>query len=120
MGNLCGKQEPDSAPPGRVLGSAPTPQRNASVPVPVTSRVGASPRTLGGATDTTGEAADARRKAAEAAEARARASSKPGGKLQAQLTAQKRQSRADALKKASAEEQRAREIAQTHDSQTYN
>ena len=149
MGNICGKEEPDTSPPGRVLGSAPAAQRKSTVP----RKVGGPPRTLGTgpgtgigpgeATTSPGDAGDARRKAAEAAEvrtcrtyiyppaslsssetnkrrqARAKASSKPGGKLQSQLSAQKRQSRADTLKQASAEEQRRREIA-NNEATTYN
>lgn len=120
MGNICGKEESEAQPPGRVLGSAPPSQRKASVPAP--NKVGGPPRTLGDApAEASAEnAADARRKAAEAAEARAKASNKPGGKLQTQLSAQKRQSRNDTLKALGAEEQRAREIAQNEDSRTYD
>ncbi|KHN99904.1 uncharacterized protein MAM_01828 [Metarhizium album ARSEF 1941] len=119
MGNICGKEEPDASPPGRVLGSAPAAPQKSTVP----RKVGGPPRTLGNgpaeATTSSGDVGDARRKAAEAAEARAKASNKPGGKLQSQLSAQKRQSRADTLKQASAEEQRRREIA-NNDTLTYN
>jgi hypothetical protein len=52
-------------------------------------------------------------------QARAKAASKPGGKLQSQLSAQKRQSRTDTLKQASADEQRRRDIAD-NEATTYN
>ncbi|QPG99713.1 hypothetical protein C2857_002385 [Epichloe festucae Fl1] len=116
MGNICGKEESETQTPSRVLGSAPPSQRKASVPSP--RKVGGPPRTLGGAPAEA--SADARSKAAEAAQARAKASNQPGGKLQTQLSAQKRQSRNDTLKALSAEEQRAREIAQNEDSRTYD
>ncbi|OAA49248.1 hypothetical protein NOR_01171 [Metarhizium rileyi] len=122
MGNICGKEEPDASPPGRLLGSAPPTQHKSTIP----KRVGGPARTLGGSSSGPGEAAaptadvgDARRKAAQAAEARAKASSKPGGKLQSQLSAQKRQSRTETLKQASAEEQRRMEIA-NNEATTYN
>ncbi|PNY25971.1 Uncharacterized protein TCAP_04092 [Tolypocladium capitatum] len=114
MGNVCGKQDPDASPPGRVLGSAPPAPSKSSVP----KKVGGPPRTLGGSAPAPPSGAsssaaggapdDARRRAAEAAEARAKAASK-GGKLHSQLSAQKRQSRSDTLKQASAQEQRARD-----------
>ncbi|EFY86861.1 hypothetical protein MAC_07077 [Metarhizium acridum CQMa 102] len=74
MGNICGKEEPDTSPPGRVLGSAPAAQRKSTVP----RKVGGPPRTLGTgtgsgeATTPSGDVGDARRKAAEAAEVRTR------------------------------------------------
>ncbi|OAQ72644.1 hypothetical protein VFPPC_12817 [Pochonia chlamydosporia 170] len=113
MGNICGKEEQDPSPPGRVLGSAPPAKRKSTIP----PKVGGPARTLGG--ETTTDVGDARRKAAEAAEARAKASSK-GGKLQTQLSAQKRQSRSDTLKQASADEQRRREIANNNEATSYN
>ncbi|KAK2592843.1 hypothetical protein QQS21_009446 [Conoideocrella luteorostrata] len=134
MGNICGKEDnTDPQPPGRILGSAPPTQRKSSVPA--SKKVGGPPRTLGGGGGGGGtnsatseasassfgkDASDARRKAAEAAEARAKASNKPGGKLQTQLTAQKKQSRNDTLKAISAEGQRAKDIAQNEDRRTYN
>ncbi|RTE78686.1 hypothetical protein BHE90_006841 [Fusarium euwallaceae] len=109
MGNCCGKSESEAfSQPGRVLGSAPPPaSRTASVP----TKVGGPPRTLGGAASAEGssDADDARRRAAEAAEARAKAFAKPGGKLQTQLAAQKKQTRNDTLKDASQEQLRARD-----------
>ncbi|KND89456.1 hypothetical protein TOPH_05872 [Tolypocladium ophioglossoides CBS 100239] len=114
MGNICGKEDPDASPPGRVLGSAPPAQKTSSIP----KKVGGPPRTLGGSTSAPpsgedspgrgGGQVDARRRAAEAAEARAKAANK-GGKLHSQLSAQKRQSRSDTLKQASEQEQRARD-----------
>ncbi|KZZ98794.1 hypothetical protein AAL_02345 [Moelleriella libera RCEF 2490] len=112
MGNLCGKQDRDASPPGRVLGTTPATPSKASVP----PKVGGPPHTLG----VEAGGSDARRKAAEAAEARAKASNKPGGKLQSQLAAQKKQTRAEVLKQASSSEQRAREIAQAENSRTYD
>ncbi|POR39419.1 Uncharacterized protein TPAR_00388 [Tolypocladium paradoxum] len=110
MGNICGKEDHDTSPPGRVLGAAPPAQKTSAVP----KKVGGPPRTLGGSApvppSSGGEGGqdDARRRAAEAAEARAKAANK-GGKLHSQLSAQKRQSRSDALKQASEQEQRARD-----------
>ncbi|PHH61291.1 hypothetical protein CDD81_521 [Ophiocordyceps australis] len=107
MGNLCGKQDAEPTSPGRVLGSAP-PRASQPKRAPVPASVGGPPRTLGsqGAATSSG---DARQRAAEAAEARAKAASSKGGKLQSQLDAQKRQSRNNVLKQASAEQQRARD-----------
>lgn len=62
MGNICGKEEQDPSPPGRVLGSAPPAKRKSTIP----PKVGGPARTLGG--ETTTDVGDARRKAAEAAE----------------------------------------------------
>lgn len=118
MGNCCGKAESESfAQPGRTLGSAPPPQP-ASAPLP--NKVGGPPRTLGGsstAAQTTQD--DARMKAAEAAEARAKASSKPGGKLASQLSAQKKQTRNDTLKEASEQQLRARESDQVAETRNW-
>ncbi|KAJ6445883.1 hypothetical protein O9K51_00648 [Purpureocillium lavendulum] len=98
MGNICGKAEANPSPPGRVLGSTPAPKTTSSVP----NKVGGPPRTLGGGSGNNGngepgrggpssggDPGDARRRAAEAAEARAKAANK-GGKLSAQLNAQKK------------------------------
>ncbi|KJZ73534.1 hypothetical protein HIM_07090 [Hirsutella minnesotensis 3608] len=116
MGNICGKQDSQPDPPGRLVGSPPVPQKTSAVP----KKVGGPPRTLGSSArpgagagaatsaSSSGGQDDARKRAAEAAEARAQAAGK-GGKLQSQLSAQKRQSRSDALKQASAQEQRVRE-----------
>ncbi|KAJ4314311.1 hypothetical protein N0V84_008955 [Fusarium piperis] len=110
MGNCCGKSESEAfSQPGRVLGSAPPP---ASGTAPVPTTVGGPPRTLGGAAPaeaSSGDADEARRRAAEAAEARAKAFAKPGGKLQTQLAAQKKQTRSGTLKDASQEQLRARD-----------
>ncbi|KAH6608708.1 hypothetical protein Trco_002054 [Trichoderma cornu-damae] len=110
MGNICGKAEPEPNPqPGRPLGSAPPPGPKTSR---VPQKVGGPPRTLGGVGGDSGggssDPSDARRRAAEAAEARAKASAK-GGKLQSQLTAQKKQNRSSTLAEASNQELRARE-----------
>ncbi|KAI9903078.1 hypothetical protein N3K66_002430 [Trichothecium roseum] len=109
MGNLCGKADKDNfSSPGRVVGSAPAQSSRPSAPVP--RKVGGPGRTLGGGPSSSSSAAeDARQKAALAAEARAKASSKPGGKLQAQLAAQKKQNRGDTLKEVSDNAQRARD-----------
>ncbi|EGU87310.1 hypothetical protein FOQG_07295 [Fusarium oxysporum f. sp. raphani 54005] len=119
MGNICGKTEPEAfSQPGRVLGSAPAP---AAGTAPVPKKVGGPPRTLGSgpAAEASGETDDARRKAAEAAEARAKASSKPGGKLQTQLAAQKKQTRSETLKDASQEQLRAREADQAAEARNW-
>ncbi|KAM0260511.1 hypothetical protein ACHAQJ_002744 [Trichoderma viride] len=112
MGNICGKTESEPSQPGRPLGSAPPPGPKTSR---VPQKVGGPPRTLGGAGDDSGEGgggssnpSDARRRAAEAAEARAKAAGK-GGKLQSQLTAQKKQNRSSTLAEASNQELRARD-----------
>ncbi|KAM5360608.1 hypothetical protein ACJZ2D_013631 [Fusarium nematophilum] len=104
MGNICGKTEPEPfSQPGRVLGTAPPP---ASGTAPVPKKIGGPPRILGGGSsgEASGDPDEARRRAAEAAEA--------SGKLQTQLTAQKKQTRADTLKDASEEQLRARESDQ--------
>ncbi|KAG5990101.1 hypothetical protein E4U54_004176 [Claviceps lovelessii] len=127
MGNICGKEDPDPQPPNRILGSAPPSHRRASVPhASHKHKVGGPARTLGTTTTVNADplppaeaAADARRKAALAAEARAKAS-KPRGKLQSQLDAQKRQSRNETLKAMGDQERRAREIAQNEDTRTYD
>ncbi|PHH76512.1 hypothetical protein CDD82_3962 [Ophiocordyceps australis] len=106
MGNLCGKQDAEPTSPGRVLGSAP-PRASQPKRAPVPASVGGPPRTLG--SQGASSSGDARQRAAEAAEARAKAASSKGGKLQSQLEAQKRQSRNDILKQASAQQQRARD-----------
>ncbi|KAG6014207.1 hypothetical protein E4U41_004898 [Claviceps citrina] len=139
MGNICGKEDPEPDHDhlaNRIPGPGPGPASSSShrrAPVPASRhKVGGPARTLGGGsssssstspahpTSSTNDAADARRKAAEAAEARAKASSKPGGKLQSQLAAQKRQSRSDALRALAEEERRAREIARNEDSRLYD
>ncbi|KAM0437757.1 hypothetical protein ACHAPT_002122 [Fusarium lateritium] len=122
MGNCCGKSDSEAfSQPGRVLGSAPPPASGtASVP----TTVGGPPRTLGGSASaeaSSGDAADdARRKAAEAAEARAKAFAKPGGKLQTQLAAQKKQTRVDTLKDASQEQLRARDADQAAEARNWS
>ncbi|EGY22917.1 uncharacterized protein VDAG_04355 [Verticillium dahliae VdLs.17] len=106
MGSVCGKEKPENfASPGRPLGTAP-PQRQ-TAPVP---KVGGPPRTLGGGGPEASTAGrdDQRQRAAEAAEARAKAASKPTGKLGAQLNAQKKQTRKDTLNQLSAEERQHR------------
>lgn len=119
MGNLCGKQESESfSSPGRTLGSAPPQPKTAAVPASATAskppRVGGPPRTLGGGGGPSSESdQDARRRAAEAAETRAKG--KPTGKLGEQLAAQKKQTRNDTLKEASANEARYREIDANND-----
>ncbi|KAG9249843.1 uncharacterized protein F5Z01DRAFT_640815 [Emericellopsis atlantica] len=118
MGNICGKEKSDNfTSPGRTVGTAP-PQNaapKASVPKKAAKVTGPG-RTLGGSVgsgstpSTEGQQTpeEARRRAAEAAEARAAGASR-GGKLQAQLDAQKKQSRTDALKEASKQELARRE-----------
>ncbi|PWI64822.1 hypothetical protein PCL_08536 [Purpureocillium lilacinum] len=123
MGNICGKAEPNPSPPGRVLGSAPAPRTTSSVP----KKVGGPPRTLGGGSgghepaggDSSVDPGDARRRAAEAAEARAKAANK-GGKLKAQLNAQKKQSRSDTMKGASEAERRARDADEGLEARQWN
>ncbi|KAM0564155.1 hypothetical protein ACHAPJ_000364 [Fusarium lateritium] len=119
MGNCCGKTESEAfSQPGRVLGSAPPP---ASGTAPVPKTVGGPPRTLGGgpSAEASSDPDTARRKAAEAAEARAKAYAKPGGKLQTQLAAQKKQTRSDTLKDASQEQLRAREADQAAETRNW-
>ncbi|KAG6053982.1 hypothetical protein E4U17_004164 [Claviceps sp. LM77 group G4] len=128
MGNICGKEDPEPALPTRALHTAPPSHRTAAVPAASRRKVGGPARTLGSNSKSNSPApgspaeaaADARRKAAEAAEARAIAASKPGGKLQSQLAAQKRQSRNETLKMAGEEERRVREIAQNEDVRVYS
>ncbi|EKJ71222.1 hypothetical protein NXS19_001260 [Fusarium pseudograminearum] len=122
MGNICGKTEPEAfSQPGRVLGTAPPPTSGTA---PVPKQVGGPPRTLGGGSATAASGSDdpenARRKAAEAAEARAKAASKPGGKLQTQLAAQKKQTRSETLKDASQEQLRAREADQATEARNWS
>ncbi|KAM0345327.1 hypothetical protein ACHAPU_006726 [Fusarium lateritium] len=137
MGNICGKTEPEAfSQPGRVLGSAPPPTAGTA---PVPKKVGGPPRTLGGGSvpEASGDVDNARRRAAEAAEvrknppqnsnvpwsrdfdARAKATSKPGGKLQSQLAAQKKQTRSETLKDASQEQLRARESDQAAETRNW-
>ena len=52
-------------------------------------------------------------------QARAKASSKPGGKLQTQLAAQKKQTRSETLKDASQEQLRAREADQATEARSW-
>ncbi|KAG5973933.1 hypothetical protein E4U58_003865 [Claviceps cyperi] len=128
MGNICGKEDPEPALPTRALHTAPPSHRTAAVPAASKRKVGGPARTLGSNSKSNSRApgppaeavVDARRKAAEAAEARAKAASKPGGKLQSQLAAQKRQSRNETLKTAGEEERRMREIAQNEDVRAYS
>ena len=145
MGNCCGKPDADPfSSPGRVLGTAPPKAHTAPVPAKST-KVGGPPRTLGGGSGAgsgSGDA-DARRKAAEAAEvrsplrrssprsagpvecslttsqARAKGPAKKG-KLADQLDAQRRQTRTDTLKDASADEIRRREMDAAAQARSYN
>ncbi|KIL95203.1 hypothetical protein FAVG1_02135 [Fusarium avenaceum] len=120
MGNCCGKTDPEAfSQPGRVLGSAPPPTAGTA---PVPKIVGGPPRTLGDGSvaEASGDADNARRRAAEAAEARAKAASKPGGKLQTQLAAQKKQTRSETLKDASQEQLRARETDQAAETRNWD
>ncbi|KAF4123364.1 hypothetical protein GMORB2_6065 [Geosmithia morbida] len=122
MGNICGKTESDNfSSPGRIVGSAP-PAGPKSAPVPKKAVVGGPGRTLGADRgSSSAESPDqARQRAAEAAEARAAASNKSGGKLQSQLSAQKRQNRNDTLKEASRNEIQAREAEEAANVRNYN
>ncbi|TQN70733.1 hypothetical protein CSHISOI_04702 [Colletotrichum shisoi] len=127
MGSVCGKEDQGDnfTSPGRPLGTAPPPQAKTA---PIPARVGGPPRTLGGGRGGNGgapceqsaDAAEARRKAAEAAEARAKAASKSTGKLSSQLNAQKKQTQADLLKDASAQQLRQRDADAAAEARTYN
>ncbi|WQF77720.1 hypothetical protein CDEST_02734 [Colletotrichum destructivum] len=126
MGSVCGKEDKGDnfTSPGRPLGTAPPPQPKTA---PIPARVGGPPRTLGGGGSNGGapgeqsaDAAEARRKAAEAAEARAKAASKSTGKLSSQLNAQKKQTQADLLKDASAQQLRQRDADAAAEARTYN
>ncbi|GKT42324.1 uncharacterized protein ColSpa_02505 [Colletotrichum spaethianum] len=129
MGSVCGKEDKGDnfTSPGRPLGTAPPPQPKTA---PIPARVGGPPRTLGGGSSggasgqQSADAAEARRKAAEAAEnlrqARAKAASKSTGKLSSQLNAQKKQTQADLLKDASAQQLRQRDADAAAEARTYN
>ncbi|KAK6227199.1 hypothetical protein QIS74_00754 [Colletotrichum tabaci] len=128
MGSVCGKEDKGDnfTSPGRPLGTAPPPQPKTA---PIPARVGGPPRTLGGGGgssnggahgEQSADAAEARRKAAEAAEARAKAASKSTGKLSSQLNAQKKQTQADLLKDASAQQLRQRDADAAAEARTYN
>ncbi|GKT54880.1 hypothetical protein ColTof4_08261 [Colletotrichum tofieldiae] len=139
MGSVCGKEDKGDnfTSPGRPLGTAPPPQPKTA---PIPARVGGPPRTLGGGSgggapgEQSANAAEARRKAAEAAElwrnrlanvydprqARAKAASKSTGKLSSQLNAQKKQTQADLLKDASAQQLRQRDADAAAEARTYN
>ncbi|RKU42145.1 hypothetical protein DL546_005310 [Coniochaeta pulveracea] len=104
MGSLCSKQEPSAfAQPGRRLDQAsPRPAApTASIPTAGKPKVGGPPRTLGGSSPpgSGGDANDARRRAAEAAEARNNPKGS-GGKLSAQLAADKKKTQAQTLSEA--------------------
>ncbi|KOS16814.1 hypothetical protein ESCO_004773 [Escovopsis weberi] len=125
MGNICGKTEDPEPAPSRPLGAAPRPPRSAPFSKTASARVGGPARTLGGGAGSSSSPApsagsdDARRRAAEAAEARARAAGK-GGKLQAQLSAQKKQSRNSALAEVSTHEVRARDADEAAKARTWD
>ncbi|KAF2279638.1 uncharacterized protein EI97DRAFT_448330 [Westerdykella ornata] len=110
MGNLCGKpsssKDNNFAGPGRVLGSAPAQPSKASVPV-TARKVGGPPRTLGGEGGTPQSGGQARGdsdpRSAAAAAAEARAKKTPTGDLARKLDAQKRQTHAQTLQSAAAE-----------------
>ncbi|KAL2122490.1 hypothetical protein VTJ04DRAFT_2945 [Mycothermus thermophilus] len=137
MGNLCGKSSRDDDPfsrPGRRLGDAPPRPTAPSASVPSSAakakqpssssssaqpprKVGGPPRTLGG---TSGEASspggasaeEARAKAAAAAEARYQAAKQNRGKLGTALDKQRALTDAEALRLASEEERRRRDMDQ--------
>jgi len=122
MGNLCGKESSDPfAQPGRTLSSAPAPSNNKTSSLP--RKVGGSARTLGLDTSNTQSSSQqegARRKAAEAAEARAKAASKPTGKLGSQLQEQRKQKRTDTLEATSRDERRMRDADSAAETRAYN
>ncbi|KAK4117320.1 hypothetical protein N656DRAFT_773412 [Canariomyces notabilis] len=122
MGNLCSTEKSDPfSQPGRRLGTAPA-AGPSSVSVPPTAssrkptRVGGPPRTLGGGGgggEGSGDGAgDPRTNAALAAEARFQKSKQGGGKLKAGLDAQRSMTDSVALKQASEEERRRRDMDQ--------
>ncbi|KLO87408.1 Uncharacterized protein LW93_10262 [Fusarium fujikuroi] len=128
MGNICGKTEPEAfSQPGRVLGSAPAPAAGPLQPL-AQRRF----RQRSEARQGLWEAAQLRklqeirmtpggkpRKLQRALQARAKASSKPGGKLQTQLAAQKKQTRSETLNDASQEQLRAREADQAAEARNW-
>ncbi|GAB1311280.1 hypothetical protein MFIFM68171_01490 [Madurella fahalii] len=127
MGNLCSTESEPFSQPGRRLGSTPTAPASASVPASASAsrkppRVGGPPRTLGGGSGggpgASQDPNDARRKAAEAAEARQKRNQ--GGKLKAQLDAQRGKTDAAILKQASEEESRRRDMDQSTAALSHN
>ncbi|KXX83025.1 hypothetical protein MMYC01_200524 [Madurella mycetomatis] len=127
MGNLCSSESDPFSQPGRRLGSTPAAPASVSVPASASAsrkppRVGGPPRTLGGGSGagsaSSQDPSDARRKAAEAAEARQKRSQ--GGKLTAQLNAQRGKTDAAILKQASEEESRRRDMDQNAAALSHN
>ncbi|KAF7512451.1 hypothetical protein GJ744_001386 [Endocarpon pusillum] len=129
MGNLCSKSanKPDAFPgQGRVVGtSSSQPASSAPIPQKITSNspgrpLGGSSVNSGGSFD--GAASDPRSAAAKAAEERAKAASRgtSGGKLSAQLEAQKKQTRSELLAAGSKEEQQARAADAAAEARNYN
>ncbi|KFA66256.1 hypothetical protein S40285_01862 [Stachybotrys chlorohalonatus IBT 40285] len=119
MGNCCGKPDAGDTSQPRFAGSASAGATTASVP----RKVGGPGRTLGGPSsgpDNTSSQDDARLRAAEAAEARAKAASTGGGKLQSQLAAQKKQTRNDTLKEVSDQALRQRDSASAAEARNWN
>ncbi|RMD41127.1 hypothetical protein DV735_g3998, partial [Chaetothyriales sp. CBS 134920] len=122
MGNICSKSANKSdnfSGPGRPLASANGSQPS-SAPVPQKVTTSTPGRQLGGR-EGAQSPDDARGAAAKAAEARAAAGAKTGGgKLSANLAAQKKQTQAQLLSASSEQERRARDADSTAQSQAYN
>ncbi|PGH20796.1 hypothetical protein AJ80_03423 [Polytolypa hystricis UAMH7299] len=117
MGTCCSKSSNSTdafSQPGRVLGSAPSPEANprASVPPKIDSsrRTTGNGRTLGGAKPSGGN--DPKSAAAMAAEERAarQAAAAAKGKLTSRLAAMKAQTRNEVLNEASRTERATRDV----------
>ncbi|KAL6251149.1 hypothetical protein RBB50_001357 [Rhinocladiella similis] len=122
MGNICSKSanQPDNfSTPGHTLGSSATPKPASAQP---TQRLTASTpgRTLGGSRDGATSPDNARSAAARAAEERATKSNKPGGKLSAQLSSQKKQTQNQLLNAGSDAERRARDADEGAQARNWN
>ncbi|KAA6410808.1 MAG: hypothetical protein FRX48_05118 [Lasallia pustulata] len=121
MGNLCGKQSPDSDPfshPGRTVGSAPPPSSAPRASVP--SKISSPGRPLGGTGPARSDTGDARQAAARAAEERAARAKQHKGKLGRDLARERQQTRTGTLEGISREERRKRDADEVVEARNWN
>ncbi|KAK5958837.1 hypothetical protein OHC33_000681 [Knufia fluminis] len=125
MGNICSKsanKDDNFSAPGRVLGASSDAPQPARAQTPKQALTSSTPgRTLGSAgNDGASSPNDARSAAARAAEERAAAKNKAGGKLSANLAAQKKQTQNQTLNAGSEQERLGRTADANAETRNWN